>query len=79
MKKICKILLSVFVVVIVIFFCIKLEKYLNKNYISKEIFENVKYIYHYDDLIRERNGEYQEKIVYNKYGYPLWLVEWTGY
>lgn len=78
MKKIhnvALIVLSVFIVVIVTFFCIKLEKNQNKNYISKEIFENVKYIYHYDDLIRERDKEYQEKVVYNKSGYPLWLVD----
>lgn len=55
-------------------FGIKLEKYLHKNYISREIFENIHYIYQYDDLIREKEGEYKEKIVYNVLGDPMWLV-----
>lgn len=54
---------------------IGINQYSHKNYISKEIFENIRYIYHYDDLIREKHGEYQEKIVYNKSGYPCWLVD----
>lgn len=50
-------------------------RHYTKKYIAKEIFENVRFIYHYDDLIREKNGEYQERVVYNQSGYPLWLVD----
>lgn len=48
--------------------------FFHKNYISKEIFENINYIYRYDDLIRKRSGEYEEKIVYTKDGFLVWLV-----
>ena len=53
---------------------VKIEKYFHKNYISREIFESIHYIYQYDDFIREKEGEYEEKIVYNVLGYPMWLV-----
>lgn len=58
-----------------IFFGIKIEKYFHKNYISTDIFESVDYIYRYESLIKERRGEYEEKIVYTKDGFPVWLVD----
>ncbi|MCH5264072.1 MAG: hypothetical protein J1F42_14280 [Lachnospiraceae bacterium] len=68
------IIICLLMVLAVIFGAVKIEKYFHKNYISREIFESINYIYQYDDLIREKEGEYEEKIVYNVLGYPMWLV-----
>lgn len=68
------IIICLLMVLAVIFGAVKIEKYFHKNYISREIFESINYIYQYDDLIREKEGEYKEKIVYNVLGYPMWLV-----
>lgn len=72
--KVIKLSAYLIIVSMAIFFGIKIEKYFHRNYISKEIFENIDYIYRYDDLRRERSGEYEEKIVYTKDGFPVWLV-----
>lgn len=75
MKRIIKISLCWIIVFMAIFFGIKIERDFHKNYISSEIFESINYIYRYEDLRRERKGEYEEKIVYTKDGYPVWLVD----
>lgn len=74
MKRIVKISICLAIIVMVILFGIKIERYLHRNYISREIFENIAYIYRYEDLIREKEGEYIENIVYTKEGNPVWLV-----
>ena len=74
MKRMIKVSICFVIILMVALFGIKLEKYLHKNYISREIFENIHYIYQYGDLIREKEGEYKEKIVYNVLGDPMWLV-----
>ena len=68
------IIICLLMVLAVIFGAVKIEKYFHKNYISREIFESINYIYQYDDLLREKEGEYKEKIVYNVLGDPMWLV-----
>lgn len=56
-------------------FMIGMHTDFHKNYISREIFESVDYIYRYKALTRERRGEYEEKIVYTKDDIPVWLVD----
>lgn len=75
MKRMIKIGVGLIIVSMVIFFGIKIEKYFHKNYISADIFDSVDYIYLYHSLIRERRGEYEEKVVYTKDGFPVWLVD----
>ena len=75
MKKIIKISVCLIIVFMVIFFGFLIEKHFHKNYISSEIFDNIDYIYRYEALIRERRGEYEEKIVYTKDEIPVWLVD----
>ena len=74
MKRMIKVSICFVIILMVALFGIKLEKYLHKNYISREIFENIHYIYQYDDLIREKEGEYKEKIMYTVYGDERRLV-----
>ena len=74
MKRMIKVSICFVIILMAILLGIKLEKYFHKNYISREIFESINYIYQYDDLIREKEGEYEEKIVYNVLGDPMWLV-----
>lgn len=75
MKRMIKIGVGLIIVSMVIFFGIKTERYFHRNYISADIFESVDYIYLYDNLIRERRGEYEENVVYTKDGFPAWLVD----
>ena len=75
MKRIIKISVCLIMVFMVIFFGIKIEKHFHKNYISRKTFDNINYIYRYNDLIGERRGEFEEKVVYTKDGFPLWLVD----
>lgn len=74
MKKIIKISICSAIIFMAILFGLKIEKYLHKNYISREIFEGIDYIYRYEDLIREKEGEYKEKVVYAENGDERWLV-----
>lgn len=74
-KRTAVIIICLLMVLAAIWGGVKIEKYIHKNYISREIFESINYIYQYDDLIREKEGEYEEKIVYNVLGDPtMWLV-----
>lgn len=75
MKRIIKISVCLIIVSMAIFFGIKIERYFHKNYISSEIFESTNYIYRYEALKRKRRGEYEEKLVYTKAGFPAWLVD----
>lgn len=75
MKRWIKISVCLIIVSMVIFFSIKIEKNSHKNYISRDIFESIDYIYGYNSLTRERRGEYEKKIVYTKAGIPVWLVD----
>ena len=74
MKRMIKVSICFVIILMAILLGIKLEKYFHKNYISREIFENINYIYQYDDLIREKEGEYEEKIMYTVYGDERRLV-----
>lgn len=74
MKRMIKVSICFVIILMAILLGIKLEKYLHKNYISREIFESINYIYQYDDLIREKEGEYKEKIMYTVYGDERRLV-----
>ena len=74
MKRMIKVSICFVIILMAILFGIKLEKYFHKNYISREIFESIYYIYQYDDLIREKEGEYEEKIMYTVYGDERRLV-----
>lgn len=78
MKRLIKISIGLIIVSMVIFFGIKIEENSHKNYISRDIFESINYIYGYygyNSLTRERRGEYEEKIVYTKARIPVWLVD----
>ena len=74
MKRMIKISACLIIISIAILFGIRIEKHFHKNYITREIFESIDYIYQYEDLLREKEGEYTEKIVYTKEGNPAWLV-----
>lgn len=74
MKRMIKISACLIIISIAILFGIRIEKHFHKNYITREIFESIDYIYQYEDLLREKEGEYTEKLVYTKEGNPAWLV-----
>lgn len=73
-KRTAVIIICLLMVLAAIWGGVKIEKYIHKNYISREIFESINYIYQYDDLIREKEGEYKEKIMYTVYGDERRLV-----
>lgn len=69
-----KMCLCLFIILISVLSVMILTKHFRKNYITKDIFDNISYIFEYKDFVREKEGEYKEKIVYAENGDEMWLV-----
>ena len=71
MKRMIKISACLIIISIAILFGIRIEKHFHKNYITREIFESIDYIYQYEDLLREKEFQIGK--------YKVWLTHGHNY